>query len=838
MASSARRPRRRSLPGAADAPGRPAAHGSWRLVSRFLIRSAGFPFGIIDFGADQVSHALDHRAKTRAEAVTLLERWPTYFAAAVRGLESHGADRAALKALYQSRRAVARHLAVPPAAAAHLDAGWVRAWQDCLAQLDAAERQVDEAARQAAERGRTQLRRLLADGRFVAALAASNPELAGRLRRSLAADPTGRRSSTRQDERVVYAYAQRFATKNETISFFGPIDYGTFGGGDTIQLRYARQPLQARFVRLSHWAVQLLADHLAEDPDVAGHLPLRLREGYALTEAAPGKPMLLVAATGRRAPLTPGQAEVLELVTSGTFTATELASRLADSAAALDLVARKVVTCRPLAPTALDDPATWLAGLLAELRRAGVAAAARWHGLLSKLARGALAMAERADAERAALLGELESTFSAATGQPARRGAGEHYADRLLVTEDCRGAVADCAVPPRQAQALARRLSPTLLLCASYSVLIQQAVLVRALDLCATLARQGPVSYLRLIAELDRAMSVEDVMTDPALASWLEHFDQTVRSAVTEDAALVDPAALGPLLRELPAGLVVSPDIFLCADPSDVDIEHAPVVIGEIHHGAQVWSQLSVLDPDLAATGQEVAAVTGAGGELAALVCRRTQGKAFERELPGPVVRFRATAAQPHPKILSAETLTVRRAAGTLELAAPDGAPVRLHARHPRSPSNWLFGPPPVVAPTPLRTAAHAPRVLIGDVVAWRESWRLDAEQLSELAGARHAAELVRAAAALRERFGLPRLVFARAQLARKPVFADLHCPTSLQHLAHHVRKSPTARLTEMAPQPRNWWLRPAGHPVSCEWRLTLGWAGRPAAAFPAGPHA
>ncbi|HEX4099647.1 MAG TPA: lantibiotic dehydratase [Pseudonocardiaceae bacterium] len=806
-----------------EQPGCAGIGDSWRTVSRFLIRSAGFPFGTTDFGVDQVSRALARRAELRAEAAALRAQWPACFDGAVRALERAGADRCEFKALYRARREVAQDRPIPPAAAEHLDAAWAQDWKRCLGSLDTAERELDEVVRTVADHGRGRLRTLLADRRFFAALTVSNPELAGRLRRSLMSDPAGLQSSTRQDERVVYAYAQRFATKNETISFFGPVDYGSFGGADTVRLRYARQPVQHCWIRLSHWAVQLLADRIGECPDIAGHLPLRVRDGCMLT----AQRTLLIATTGRRVLLRPAQAEVLDLVTSAGVTAGELMSRLADPSAALDLLSRQVITCRPLVPTALDDPASWLLGLLADLRRKGIAAAAPWHDRISTLIDGLVGITKHDDRQRLASLAQLETRFTEISGQPARRGAGEHYADRLLITEDCRGGVAECVVPAEQATALVRRLSPTLRLCASYSLLVQRAVLTRALARYAELARRGPVGYLQFIAELDRTMSIEDATADPAVTGWLNRFDQIVSCATTDPAgvARVGSAALAPLLNEPPAGLVVSPDIFLGADPSEVDIERTEVIIGEIHHGAQVWSHLSLFDPDQAATGDEVAAVSSAGGELAALLCRRTQGKAFERELPGPVVQFRAAAAQRHPTVLPAENLSVQDVDGALRLTAPDGAEIRLHARHPRSPSNWLFGPPPVVAPVPLRTAEYAPRVLIGDVVAWRARWRLDSEQLGELA-ARHPGVLVRSAADLRARLGLPRLIFARAQSARKPVFADLECPTSLQHLAHYLRKSSTAELTEMMPEPRQWWLRPAGHPVSCEWRLTLGWAG------------
>jgi hypothetical protein len=812
--------------------GQPAEDHSWRIVYRFLIRSAGFPFEIMDFGSEQVGAALTQRAELRAAAAALRAQWPEHFGAAVRRLERKGADRATFKVLYRARREVSRYRPLPPEAAAHLDAEWVRDWHHCLARLDTAERGLDQAVRAATEYSRGRLRSLLAERRFMAALIGSNPELADRLRRSLSSDPAGRRSATRQDERVVYAYAQRFATKNETASFFGPIDYGTFdrqtvdgvdtATRDTVQVRYAPEAIQRRWVRLSHWAVQALADRIAEDPEIAQHLPLRLREGCTVLDER----TLLIAPTGRRVPLRPGHAAALTLVMTGPITMAELMRRLAEPAIAQDLRARRMVTCRPLVPTALDDPATWLLGMLAGLRHAGVTAAAPWHDLLRALIDRAFAMSWCADAQRPTRLTELETVFSAATGHPARRGSGEHYADRLLVTEDCRGGVIACVVPARQAQVLARRLAPTLLLCASYSVLVQAAVLARAHLLYHRLARQGPVSYLRLVAELDRTTSMAEVSTDPALTGWMDRFDQLVRSATSQHTARIDPGALGRLLREPPAGLVVSPDIFVCSDPSGMSLEHAEVVVGEIHHGAQVWSHLSVFDPDLARTGRDVAAVTGTGDELAALVCRRTQGKAFERELPGPAVPFRATATAGHSRVLAPESLLVREKAGALQLAAPDGTVVTLRPRHPRSPSNWLFGPPPVVAPVPLRGAARVPRVLIGDVVAWRRTWRMDGEQVGELTTPRHPAGLVRAVADLREHLDLPRLVFIRTPLARKPVFADLQCPTSLRHLAHYLRNSPSAELTEMLPEPRHWWLRPAGHRVSCEWRLTLGWTG------------
>lgn len=796
--------------------------GSWRAVSRFLIRSAGFPFHLVELGGDAIAVVCQRRVDALIELRRLQERWPACFAAAVARLERAQADRAMFKAVYRARRDVLAGRRVGEQAAALLDAEWVRDWQRSTERLLAAELELDEAVRRTTELGRTRLRMSLSDPRFAAAVTAGNPELLDRLIATLSADPTGSRSATRQDERAVYAYAQRLATKNETISFFGPIDYGALGG-DRTRISYAGVPVQQRRTRLSYWPVQLIAEHLAADPAVAARLPLRLRAGLAYA----GDSVLLVATSGRRLPLRSDQAAAVERVWSGGVSLASLPADLVEPAR--NLLARKVFTCAPVVPTALDDPLRWLRDLLAELVRDGVSSAAPWLALAEKFASQAASVDLR-DADASARLAALEAGFTEATGQPARRGAGQHYADRLLVTEDCGGGVVDCTVSEPDAEVLTERLAPTLRLCASFSLLMQRVVRDRALVLHARLARQGPVSYLRLVAELDASTTLREVLADPRVTAWSTRLDTIVDTAEVDGEATVDPAALHPLCTEPPPGLVVSPDIFLCSDVSTSDMRTVGLVVGEIHHGAQVWSHLSVLDPDPARTEREVATVTGAGGSLAALLCRRTQGKAFEREIPGPVVPFRAVAAQHHDRVLPAETLLVRVSDDDLVLTASDGSPVRLHSRHPRSPSNWLFGPPPVVPPTALGDRPVAPRVVIGDVVAWRRRWQLTGARLGELVASTEPAKLVRAAASLCTELGLPRLVFAKAATARKPVFADLRCPFSLAHLAHYVRGSATVQFSEMLPRPEQWWLRPAGQPVSCEWRLTFGWTGDPPA--------
>lgn len=798
--------------------------GSWHPVPRFMIRSAGFNFAYADLRHRPLVEALAQRRALRALVDALRTQWQdTHFPTAVAQLEAAGAERTAFKSLYRCRNDLGRNRPLQLEAATP-SSEWRQRWNDVLDQLAASEQQVDVEVAEAVKTGQTVLRSLLDDARFVAAITASNPDAAARIRRSLCSDAAGRRSATRQDERVLYGYAQRLATKNETTSFFGPIDYGRLSAsmsGEAVQLRYADQPVQTSLIRLSHWAVQALADRIAADPAIADLLPLRLHDGFWFDGTH-----LVIATTDRRIALGGTHATVLRAISSGR--PPRLADLCEDQArAARTLLARKVIAAELVVPAALDDPADWLYRSLDELDGAAMMAVRQvWRGVLDGLTTGCGALVCARPDEREPLLRVVERQFSTATGLPARRGSGHHYADRLVITEDCRGGVAECVVATAGTEILVRRLSAPLTLCASFSVLVQRAVLRRAITLHRRLGG-GPMRYLRFVAELDRNQPMSDVLADPEITDWLDQLDALVREAAVDGVATLAPADLAPLLCALPDGTLVSPDIFFTDDPATPgrSLADAGLVVGEIHHGIQVWTHLSALDPELERTSCEVAdALRADDPAMASMLHRRTQGKAFERETTGTAIEFRTRAALHHPRTLPTESLQVHELSSGLRLTDATGRTLQLRPRHPRSASNWLFGTPPVIAPTPLRSAAVAPRVLVGDVVAWRRRWTLPGTAVQRLTTTAELPALVRVSDELIAELGLPELVFARNPIARKPVFADLRCPTSLRYLAHYLRGADTADLVEMLPTPDQWWLRPGSAPVSCEWRLTLSW--------------
>lgn len=120
----------------------------------------------------------------------------------------------------------------------------------------------------------------LADDTFMAALTWQNPSVtdtwAARLAASARAGEQPPITRRNERERVVSRYAQRYATKNESIGFFGPVAWGVFAETDQPLLWTGSLGPRRHTVSFEVWAIAELAAAWAKDPAVRPHLPVRL----------------------------------------------------------------------------------------------------------------------------------------------------------------------------------------------------------------------------------------------------------------------------------------------------------------------------------------------------------------------------------------------------------------------------------------------------------------------------------------------------------------------------------------------------------------------------------
>src|SRR5207249_6265151 len=337
----------------------------WELLPHFVLRSTGFPFRLIDEVAfaktgSALDALLDAEEDLKRQGGTLASLFPRAAEGALgtfkrrcwdsvrrmRPIDPLPAGDGAAAGGKELRRAVDR---------------WNRALGRC-GELEASARTVF--AEEIVER-RSALRDVAAGPRFQEAVWLCSPQMWERgVARYLSSwDASRRPSEVRRIERQLVSYLQRFCAKNDTASFFGPIDYGDFsepttaGGQDP-----APGPgrLQRREAFMAWWAVAALAVVVGADPSVRPYL--RPRPG-PLAEIDAGARRATVA---HRATFALSDAE-LELLAhlDGRRTVAEVGAAAGlppqDALARLEALARRhlVVVALQVPPTALR-PLGWL----------------------------------------------------------------------------------------------------------------------------------------------------------------------------------------------------------------------------------------------------------------------------------------------------------------------------------------------------------------------------------------------------------------------------------------------------------------------------------------------
>lgn len=96
-----------------------------------------------------------------------------------------------------------------------------------------------------------------------------------------------RDAKKRKREYQITRYIARYCGKSETIGFFGPVGWGRLTGepGDVDQ-RPGPTLVNRRRTFAEPWAVRELAAALADDPEIAAWLPVRLRSHYSVRDGA------------------------------------------------------------------------------------------------------------------------------------------------------------------------------------------------------------------------------------------------------------------------------------------------------------------------------------------------------------------------------------------------------------------------------------------------------------------------------------------------------------------------------------------------------------------------
>ena len=674
----------------------------------------------------------------------------------------------------------------------------------------------------------------------------------------------GRRVGKRKryTERIVASYVQRYCTKNDTIGSFGPSAWVQLRPrGAALDLEVGAGMVDHVWVSLEHWAVVAVAEAIAQDDALRPWLRPRLLPWVRLDRTT-----LHVATVGAM-PLDAHQARILSAC-DGTRAAGDLAASIEQRSNGevsvqrvydmLDRAGQMGVLTWTLEVPLEPNPEEALRARLEEMARearmtgtdAGQAREAVKAGLatLARLEQArdeVIAAGSDPDRLQGALAG-FDEVFEQVAERSSRRNPGRTYGARTPIVQDCHRDVTMSLGP-----GFLERLGPPLSLLlrgarwltgqvgeryrARLGKLYRQCVERTGEPVVELAALQGPLmaeepekrtdpptpAVRESMAEMQRRWA-EILRPDPGVREISRRVED-VADAVAE----LFPGE-GPGSRPgWPQARFICPDVMIDASGPDAVISgRYRLVLNEIHVTNSVaLHAFGVHHPDLAALRQAVRrdygrprlslAVDGASVRFCDPLLLPDDHRLAYDERPSP--------GKPPARSLPIAELVVEERDGRLVVRTRDGG----REWDPLEVIGDLLSDVCSREFRLLPSATHVPRMSIGDLVVWRESWRLRPAELPWIkvsSPAKRFAASQRWAAGL----GLPRMIFAKVTSELKPRCVDLHSPvlvdgfaTMIKGEASRGRDGGVISLTEMLPDIGHAWLPDAaGNRYTSELRL------------------
>jgi hypothetical protein len=702
-------------------------------------------------------------------------------------------------------------------------------------------------AEAAAAAGRTShfLRRVASEPDFAAAVAWQNRAAHANAVTTIRAGGDMAGSRRREREAVLWSYLQRYATKNDTVGFFGPIGWGQFADRPGLEMRPGPALMRRRETYFEYWGIDLLAE--ASSADRAARASMAPRR----VTAARLDGTVVRVLVGQEFEIPPAYARLLELC-DGATPGARIAERLAaepelgveSQEQVLDmldeLVESGLVLWRVEVPLGGARHERVLRRVIESI--ADPDARDRAAAALGELeaARDRVARAAGDDAALVAALGELDRTFERLTERAATRRAGKSYAARTLVVEDGLRDL-DLLVGSQ----VAERAGPPLGLLLESARWLTHAIAVRYRERLAAaydeLRVETGADRIELSWLADRVaplFSGSSRLSPPIIAEleielrerWARVLDARQDERRIERTA----DALWPRVRDdfaapgagWPAGRWHSPDLLIAADSAEaISRGEFALVLGELH--------LSVIGPgtglalrehpDLEQVARPILEaspeprVAWVASAREALRTNHSQGPQIFHDHPHFVELETSDgrSSLPRERVLAVADFQVERAGD------------RLVARARRGEATFdlldLFASPLAFQTCNsfglLPPWSHAPRVTIDGMVVARETWRFEPDAFAFCQEKDPAARFLGARRFSRAH-DLPRFLFARTPEELKPIYLDLDAPIAVELLCKMLRRASRLAVSEMLPRPDQVWLADhAGRRYSCELR-------------------
>ncbi|MFF1788667.1 lantibiotic dehydratase [Kitasatospora sp. NPDC058243] len=731
-------------------------HG-WELLPTVVLRSAGFPWQMVERLACE-------RTRLLIEELFALEARSADVASRL-----HPAGR-----LSRGQQAKLRGLRPLPASD-NLPADWLAEWNAAAEQVSAVRERFAATVEADTAAVDEALAAVRTDPRVNDAIVCSSPAV----HRDLARGAAGGRI-----RRQLASYAQRLASKSETMSFFGPINYGRLSPDSDAATALDWEGHTTIPVRQAHTAARVndaVQGLLLGDPALAERLapvrktmtgpPRGTGVGAALLREADGVRTVARIASGCGA----GAPEAVEAFAAA--------------------VAKGTLTHTLCPPATVVDPLRWTLERIDASDTETAARAAGVRALLVKVLELLDGYPSAPPEQKLTVQAELEALLPVADRSAER---GRFYNDRVIIHEAAVG-TAGLEVRGPLARDMCDAVAPVLDLLAHEA----EATRVRTNRAVAARLGAGRIPLLRALREC------ADLAIEPGAELGAEL--SRVIGAEGADRAELDVAGLLAAPPPPAAPVLCSIDVLIAApDLAGYQPGVTPLVLGDIHDAALLTPWALQFHPDAAALlAERDAGVRRALGDQVAVnvISRRTTGLP-PLEFPGVVLELGGIAG-PDRERIGLDQLWLESDGERVVLRGDThpGRSLLFHNGELDTAVHTALALPRIRRPV-LPDLPHVPRLRWGNVVFSRRRWALPSAALLEAHGSQRDAERLLATARLLRERGLPDRFFAKSPAERKPVYVDTASPELLKGMARLAGTAEQLLLSETLPAPEDAWLR------------------------------
>jgi hypothetical protein len=724
---------------------------------------------------------------------------------------------------------------------------------DSLAAYDAARRHLDAARANYDQTFKEELLNLshsiqevAADDRFREAVNWQNRHCFGRAIDVLLHTPDNvRHRARRLREELVAKYVQRYALKNDTIGFFGPVGWARLDETEpNIRVEVGEEFVATRTVYFEAWCIQTLVDVLNTQQSLRPWMTVCRLPSVYLEGTNLHHPL-----TGTRR-ISAEQATLLRLC-DGTRTAKELAHHLINSHPATfrnealvygmlqSLRNKSLIFWGFQVPYELYPERTLRRQLDkiddSSLRQTALAP-------LDELetARALIGQAAGSSEKLDKALVNFETTFIRLTNEAPRRRGGQTYAARTLIYEDCRRNT-EVVLGQEVLQSLAPPLSLLLTSCRWLTVEVARTyrqVFKQIYDELITKAKGKQVDALSFWLHvhtliLNDSKSVIANLVSDFHAKWANilalpvHEKQVhYKSEDLRPQVLAAFAAPGPgwgFARHH------SPDVMVAAESVEAfqrgDFQF---ILGELHMSANTLATSLFVSQH--PTGDDLMQWFDADQPETRAVPMQLREWHTTRtfcELISPrhyrIELEPESFATDRSKALGLAELVIEESVDELVMRTRDG---RLSFELIEVFGGLLSGLAVDLFKL-LPNEPHTPRITIDRLTITREAWNFTPASMS-WALVKDESERFLAVRRWAERYKLPSRVFVRVPVEHKPFYVDLESPVYVNILARMVSRTletgdekATVKLVEMVPEVTQCWLPDsAGNRYTSEFRI------------------